>query len=398
MPVRQVITSALLAAVLAVSIAASPPAQHPQLATATLERAPGELGALRSSGSVVLSAGAKGKEILVFDGGSGELASYLETGASWAKPVKLRDRQGTAFSPVIFRFRASGDRIAFAAPQGVDLFRRDTGEHVAGTADLHHAADIEAMPGGGWAINLMWLPIPELVRVARERFDGTEPRLVVVDDDLAISRHGLAAEAARTGNETAARTLRLAASADRLFAAELANYKIYELDRRLKLRATYLDPGLQLEKGLGLPPDVEMQKHYTAEAERQIARAGKDAAKGARPHESREAEFFSYQPAIEDIAWDPRSQQLVLLLAPGIANDTGALDLLDPATGEVRRLLLRLPEGLSSYGPLAQVVVGYRYLWLRNYPGDHPTLRLDRAALAEARQIHPSKVERSGAR
>jgi len=397
MPVSRTVAGALVAAAFVASVAASAPAGHPQLATAALELAPGELGAVRSAGSLALAPGAKGKEILLFDGGSGELGSYLETGAAWAKPVRLRDRQGAPFSPAVFRFKVDGDRIAFAGPRGVDLFRRDTGEHAGGTADLHHAADVEAMPGGGWVVNLMWLPIPELVRAAKARFDGTEPRLVVVGGDLAVSRHGLAADARRTGNETAARTLRLAASADRLYAAELANYKVYELDRRLKLRATYLDPNVQLEKGLGLPPDGAMRKRYAAEAERQIARTGKDAAKASRPPETREAEFFSYQPAIEDLAWDQRSRQLVLLLAPGIANDVGALDLLDPATGEVRRLLLRLPEGLSSYGPLAQVVVGYRYLWLRNYPGGHPTLRLDRSALAEARPIRPPKVERAGA-
>lgn len=394
-------TAGSLIAVVAVALAAAAagPPPPPRLASVTLERAPGQLGDVRSPGSLALVAGAKGKEILLFDGGSGALSSYLETGVSWTKAVHLKDRQGMVYSPVVFRFKVGGDRIAFAGPKGVDLFKRDTGEYAGGTADLHHAADVEAMPGGDWVVNLTWLPIPELVRAAKERFDGTEPRLVVVDGDLEVSRHGLAEEAARTGNQTAARALRLAASPDRLFAAELANYKVYELDRRLKLRATYLDPAMQLEKGLGLQPDMTARKHYLSEAERQIATAGNDAAKGPRPSGrppgKMESEFFSYQPAIEDIAWDPRSHLLILLLAPGIVNDVGALDLLDPATGRTRRLLLRLPEGLSTYGPLAQLAVGYRYLWLRNYIGGNPTLRLDRSALAEARAISPPKVERS---
>jgi len=165
---------------------------RPHLQAATLERAPGELGRTRSSGSQVIVAGAKGKEILVFDGASGELSTYLETGAAWSKPVQLKDRQGSPYTPVGARFKVSGDRIAVARPEGVDLFQRDTGDYVGGTADLHHAADVEAMPGGDWVINLTWLPIPELVRSAKEKFDGTEPRLVVVDDDLEVSRHGLA--------------------------------------------------------------------------------------------------------------------------------------------------------------------------------------------------------------
>ncbi len=387
--------AAVLAASAAPSASPSPP-RRPQLASVTLERAPGELGDVRSSGSLQLAADAKGKEIMLFDGGSGELASYLETGAAWAKPVPLRDRQGSAYRPVIFRYKVSGDRIAFAGPKGVDLFKREAGEYVGGTADLHHAADVELMPGGDWVINLTWLPIPELVRAAKERFDGTEPRLVAVDDDLEVSRHGLAEESERTGNQTAARTLRLAASTDRLFAAELANYKVYELDRRLKLLTTYRDPSIQLEKGLGLAPDVAMQKHYVSEAKRQVSQSGKDAAKGERPQGKPESEFFNYQPAIGDIAWDPRSHRLLILLAPGIVNDVGALDLLDPTTGQVQRLLLRLPEGLASYGPIAQLVVGYRYLWLRNYPGNHPTLRLDRSALAQARSIKLPRVEPVG--
>jgi hypothetical protein len=380
----------------AAALVASPvPARRAPLPSVTLERAPGEFGELHSSGSLQLTASAKGKEILVFDGGSGRLASYLETGAAWGKPVELKNRQGDAYTPAIFRFKTEGDRIAFAGPKGVDLFKRETGGYEGGTAELHHAADVEAMPGGNWVVSLTWLPIPELVRAAKERFDGTEPRLVVVDEDLKVSRHGLAGESERTGNQTAARTLRLAASADRLFAAELANYKVYELDRRLKLRATYRDPSLQLERGLGLPPDIAMQKRYVAEAAQQAARTGSDAAKGSRPAGKREAVFFDYQPTIEDLAWDPRSRRLVILLAPGIVNDVGALDLLDPATGQVQRLLLRLPEGLGSYGPLAQVVVGYRYLWLRNLLDNRPTLRLDRAVLARARSITPPKVERA---
>jgi hypothetical protein len=99
-----------------------------------------------------------------------------------------------------------------------------------------------------------------------------------------------------------------------------------------------------------------------------------------------ESTFFTYQAVIRDVAWDARSRQLVLLLAPGVANDLGALDLLDPATGTVRRLLLRLPEGASRV-ELSQLAIGFRYLWLRGHPGDGPTLRLDREALAQAKAV-----------
>jgi hypothetical protein len=73
--------------------------------------------------------------------------------------------------------------------------------------------------------------------------------------------------------------------------------------------------------------------------------------------------------------------------------------MLTSGTGGRRRLpqAAAARPGLSSYGPLVQLAVGYRYLWLRNYPSRNPTLRLDRAVLAEAQTISPPKVERAGA-
>jgi len=385
-------------ALIAEGIGASEPKlapARPKLSAATLRLAPGELGGARSKGTLFILTDAKGKEVLLFDSATSELSSFLETGAVWGKPVRLRERNGKPFSPQAFRVGIDGDQIAFAWPEGVELFKRETGELDAEDKTLDYAADVEAMPGGDWVVDRTRPPIPQLERADHERFGGITPRLVVVDDKLEVARYGLAADSGRTPNASAARTLRLAASGDRLYAAELANYRVYEFDRRLKLRATYVDPKLQLEKGVGAPPDIEIQKHFLAEAHQIIDRTGKDASKPAAGGDV-ESTFFTFQTAIEDIAWDARSHHLVLLLAQGIMNDVGALDLLDPATGEVRRLLLRFPEG-APHVELSQLAVGYRYLWLRSHPGNGPTFRLDRDVLAQAKAVKATDVERPAA-
>jgi hypothetical protein len=365
-----------------------------RLAAETLQIAPGELGSARSGGSLFVLTDAKGKEVLLFDSATGELTSYLETGEGWGKPTRLVEHNGEPFAPQAFRVQVDGDQVAFAWPLGVALFKRETGELTAEDRSLDYAADVEAMPGGGWVVDRTRPPIPALERVDHERFGGVTPRLVVVDDKLKVSRYGLAAESGRTPNASAARTLRLAASDNRLYAVELANYKVYEFDRRLKQLATFIEPKLQLEKGVGATPDIEIQRHFRAEAQQVIDRAGKDAGRPASGGEV-QSTFFTYQAVVRDIAWDARARQLVLLIAPGITNDLGALDLLDPATGEVRRLLLRLPESASRV-ELSQLAIGFRYLWLRGHPGDGPTLRLDRETLAQAKAVR-AVVELKGA-
>jgi hypothetical protein len=362
------------------------------LVAATLQIAPGELGSARSKDALFVLTDAKGKEVLLFDSATGELTSYLESGAGWGKPVRLTGRGGEPYAPKAFRMEIDGDQVAVAWPRGVALFKRETGELEEEDKTLNYAADVEAMPGGGWVVDRTRPPIPVLERAEHERFDGVTPRLVVVDDKLKVSRYGLAAEPGRTPNASAARTLRLAASGNRLYAAELANYKVYEFDRRLKLLTTYVEPSLQLEKGVGVPPDIEIQKHYRTEAQQILDRGGKDAGRPSTSDGEVESTFFTFQEVIRDVAWDARSRQLVMLLAPGVTDDLGALDLLDPATGKVRRLLLRLPEGASRV-ELSQLAIGFRYLWLRSHPGEGPTLRLDRDALAQAKTVKAASLE-----
>jgi hypothetical protein len=379
---------------------AKAPVASPRLAAAMLERAPGDLGKADSTGSLVLVTADKGKEILLFDSGSGELTSYLETGQSWGKPVRLRGRDGESFSPHAFRMAANGELVAFANPLGVNLFRRETGELVAEAPYLHHAAAIAAMPDGSWAVSLTRLPFPEIARADKEKFGGPAPRFVVVNDKLEIWRQGLPAQSDRTPNQAAARSLRLAAGPGRLFAAEVANYKIYEFNRELKLRSSYADPALKLEDGLGLSPNRQEQEGLLAEARQKMASAGTNALRPAPAQGGLtqggagkgRAEFFNYQTVISDMVWDPFTHQLILLLADGIAGNDGALDLLDPTTGHARRLLLRLPDG-AAHKQLSQLAVGHRYLWLRSHAGATPTFRLDLSALEQARTVAGPTME-----
>ncbi|HEV7505109.1 MAG TPA: hypothetical protein VGS07_09375 [Thermoanaerobaculia bacterium] len=327
--------------------------------------------------------------MLLFDSGTGELKPFLETGDSWAKPITLRGPGGEKFSPAAFRMAVNGGLIACANPSGVKLFNLETGELAADAPYLNHAAAVAAMPDGSWAVSLTRLPFPEIERADEEKFGGPAPRFVVVNDKLDIRRQGLPAEKGRTPNQAAARALRLAASPDRFFAAEIGNYRLYEFDHRLKLRDTFADPHLKLEEGLGLPADKQTQEKFLAEARQTGARKGTDATKGAaRPTEPTKGQssFFSYQMVIGDMAWDPYSHQLILLLADGIVADHEALDLLDLSTGNVRRLLLRLPEG-TVRKQLSQLAVGHRYLWFRSHSGVGPTFRLDRSALEQAHSV-----------
>ncbi len=373
--------------------AANPPAPSPStVESATLEEAPGALGKTVATGSLAVLTAAKGKEVLLFDSGTSELSAYLESGATWGKPLRLHGGDGGAAVPPVFRVAASDDQIAFASPRGVTVFDRETGDLVAEAKSLHHAAGIAVTPDG-WAVSLTHLPFPEIEKLDREVFGGPAPRFVVVNEKLEIWRQGITAPSGQTANQTAARSLRLAAGPGRLFAAEIANYKLYEFDRNFKAHGIFVDPTLKQEEGSAAPGKAE-QEALLAEARQRMARGGTDATRPpARPGTSVErSEFFAYKTVLWDMAWDPSSHLLVLLLASGVAGDDGALDLVDPATGEVRRLLLRFPEGTARQ-ELVQLALGYRYIWLRNYDGHSPTFRLDRAALDRARKVGVLQAE-----
>ncbi len=92
------------------------------------------------------------------------------------------------------------------------------------------------------------------------------------------------------------------------------------------------------------------------------------------------AEAFTCESVIRDVAWDGRLDRLLLLLAAGVVGSSPALDLLDPATAEIRRVSLRFPAGAEPQS-LSQIVAGHNYLWFRNHGDDSRTYRLRRTTL-----------------
>ena len=354
-----------------------------------LEAAPGELGALRVDGMTVMTAAPGGKELLFLEAESGRLTTFLESGARWGDPVQLLDEQGAPFELRTPGTMAAGDGLlAVGATFESHLFRLRDGSVESHLSDLLFASDFEHTPMG-WALGLTNMPYPAGGIYGRKRFDADRvPRVVLLDDDFEVWREGLVdEEPAESGSLAAARELSLAWDGHRLFAAELANYRIYAMNRRLELRATYLDSSLILEEGVGAVDEAAagaiVMKLETA-AERQ----GKSLVPSRESEQERQApsaEAFTYQPVIQDIAWDAREHRLLLLVSAGVVGPHAALDILDPDTGEGRRVFLRLPSGAEPQR-FGQLVAGHDYIWLRNYNGQRPTYRLDRISLIDRGQ------------
>lgn len=154
------------------------------------------------------------------------------------------------------------------------------------------------------------------------------------------------------------------------------------MSENLSLEETFEEPDLLLEEGDG--PHGEPQEEaedLPPEVARFVEDRPTDLATGKKP-EVRPT-MFRYRSVIRDLAWDPIDGQLVLLLAAGGAESAPALDLIDPVTGETRRLQLEIPE-TAGRPVLAQLAITEKYLWVRNLNGKSPTYRLHRAALDQA--------------
>lgn len=132
-------------------------APPPELALAPLEVAPGDLGAARSDGRMLLTSASKGKELLLLDVASGTLTRYLEaSGSRWGDPQVLADDHG-GFEQV-FNLAANGSAVALLSPRRLTVFDRD-GSLIAWSSAYLLASDIEAK-GSGWALALRNMPVP----------------------------------------------------------------------------------------------------------------------------------------------------------------------------------------------------------------------------------------------
>jgi hypothetical protein len=372
---------------------------------ALLEVAPGELGKARSRDQLLLAGSPSGKILYLLDG-SGRLTAYLENGANSGEVVTLH-AQGFSISDKPFWFAVSSSEVAVATPLDVTAFRLD-GTWIAERRALFMAGSIAALPSGDWGLGLMqspqgphFSPAEEVSLDAQGRYsmkkgspDSPRPRLISLNSHrLEVSDSGLLANKdGRSISQAAGRSLSVVAGGRHVYAVELANYKIYELDGRLKLRSTLSDPHRQLDKGLpGLVSEKEKAENEAkirAEGKVLLDRSGRDVASPSTAPARTEAVSFDYTTVVQAAGFDLHTGRLILLLDQGIAAPGYALDLVDPATGEVSRLALRLPESeAASPAPIGQMVVGNRYLWFRGRPGQARTLRLDCMELERAKPV-----------
>lgn len=373
-----------------------PEVAREQPAVAQLELAPRDLGDAHANGPLLLGASPDGKTVYLLNTRSGELSSYRETGKMDEKPATLHT-DSFSWDGRPCWFSVSNREVAIATPLELALFKLD-GSLESLKQEHLEATSIAQLPNGDWGVGLIQDPAgrgPAHFSPSGKK-DGPRPRVASFDGKLEVSNYGLLVEKDDFGrNEAAARALLLAAAPpERIYAVEVANYTVYELDRRLKLRGTLRQPKVQLEKGSGGHEDISIkasrEAQMKAELETVIGRIGQDPARPTtRPKV--ESETFTYRVAIHAAAWDRREGKLLLLLDRGVVAPDYALDILDPTTGQVRRLLLGSPGGSDAH--LSQIVAGDRYLWFRGRLGNLPTLRLDREMLQAAKPAEQLQKE-----
>lgn len=358
-------------------------------ATATeplvLEVAPSDLGSTRSESTLLLAAEPGSKELLLFDADTGTLQRFLESGDRWGDPVELRDATGQPFRRKTMRMAVTSDSVALVEGGAITVFD-SRGQQVARSEALRLVSDITPQPLTGWIVALRQMPLPGGSFFGWEDTEEPPPRLLWLDDELRVSDQGLAADKDRDGNRAAGESLRLTWGRDRLFAAELANYRIYELNSNGKLRATYEDPEHSMASSEATQIEVEVSREDSTvpeEARRFLESRGRDltAPEASAPSQVTNqvtAASFHYEPVIRAVGWEPQSGRLVLLLAKDTLGPGPALDFFDPLTGEIERFHLVFPAEMEGAIPVSQLVVGARYLWIRNHRGSTPTLRVDR--------------------
>jgi len=381
--------------------------KRPPVPSVVLETATGSLSDVRGTTFLLLTTADRGGEVLTYDLATGELRRFNENGAAWGEPLELRDENNAVPQPILEFASRDGD-VALIGGEGIYLFGPD------GALEGHRRI---FMPGGiaatqrGWALSLVDLPHPvhRGEYLARKEFGDEVPRVILLDDDLEILEKGLLADDPSVSTSAAAgRQLHLAGAADRLYAIEKANYRLFELDKRLDLRGTFRDPELTFESGRateGREEDSEGdQNALVASAKAEIERRGQNVGGSASPPRAETADpvsaSFDYVSVVEAAVWDESSKKLILLLASDVLDRDPMLDLLDPATGKVSRVRVRMPPGVRSEGALNQLAIGRRYLWIRARRGNQPTFRLRLSSLAETGleielPEHPSRAEES---
>ncbi len=295
----------------------------------------------------------------------------------------------------VVAFAAAGNQVALATPFNTLLYKQD-GRLIA-EKSLLFPGDITSTKAGVWALSLGATPRSDNGEfLGREEFPGLPPRLIELGTKLKLGRRGFPIEEEdRTisGSRALGRTLSLAWSGDRLYAAELANYTVYEFGSDLKLRATFRDPELALENDGDSSTSEEIR--FEKKVQRTLDHAPSEATKpdGEEGEEPKVVAVFNHQQVIRDIAWHAATNRLAILVKRGVLETGPVLDLLDPQTGEVERFHLRMPDGSEGKQPVSQLAVGKSYLWLRAHSGSQETWRVGHAELIEGQRLAMPEVE-----
>ena len=358
-------------------------AEEAQLPSAALEPAPGTLGEARFDGPVALGAEPGDSAIYLFDTSEARLFEFRESGDSWGKPVQLLDERGLPLKVRAPALAVNRGRLLISGLTVTGVYKLN-GDRVSLSRGLPFAVDAAGLGARGWLVALA--QVAPNVRLAGAEpsllEEKTRDRLIAVDHDLDLMASSLGLDDEVPSHLAAARALELAFDGENVWAAELANYRLFRLSEGLSLEETFEEPELLLEEGADIDEEPRAEgEDLPSEVTRLVEESPTDLTTGKKP-EMRPT-MYRYKPVIRDLAWDPVSRQLVILLAAGGAESAPALDLMDPVTGETRRIKI---EVLGTEGPpvLAQLAVTEKYLWVRNLNGKSPTYRLHRSALDRA--------------
>ncbi len=354
--------------------------------SAVAELAPGELGKARGRGKLALAAFRK--SVYLLDNSTGELTEYRENGKAAGDPVTLA-RTELSFRDKPLWLAVGGSQVGVATLVDVAVFDLD-GSPVA-YRQVFGVSSFARLANGEWGLGLSQGPgfWPDF---SRSQSDGPRARVVSLGSKLELSHSGLLTLRDYSRNQGAARSLILvSAPPTRAYAVEIANYRIYELTPRLKLLATLIDPKLLLEGGgTGAAAEQEQAQRDTQVKKdvRRITGDGKGVTIAPAPPAATNlsVETFVYRHAVLAAGWDDRAGRLVLLLNRGIVGPEYTLDSVDPVSGDVYRLSLRIPEAPEAK-TLSQLAVSEGYVWLRTKPGDQPIWRVDREALVRSVRV-----------
>lgn len=370
---------AILALVVSIADTDADAANRP-LTWVTASVAPGRLGQLTGTGLSLIATTSEGRELMVFDSATWEIRRFLETGAQWGDSTHLDAGWGT--KPQVFALAVADDGdIALLGGEGIEVFDSDGASRAR--RPILWPSDVVTSERG-WLVSLMNVPHPSGTGyLGRKEFGEEVPALLRLDADLEFDASGLVLEGGMTDPDVAAGVrLQVAAATDRVYTMEISNYRIQELGFDLEPRSSYSDPELFFAQARR--PDHPNHEKVEREAAASMA-VGIDLAGSGKPPKPPVSGAFTTRVVVQDLAWEDSLDRLVILLDRGVGSSGAALDLLDPATGAVQRIGVRLPENVKLESPLSQLAIGRRYAWLRSRTGTDPLLRISRQDLALAR-------------